>query len=780
MRKIKATILSLLTLTAATALGAAGAFAQKTPLSVQAATTQGEQLIAPSTYEEYLTLFAPSDVAATDTHLAIADGKTLYLLDKSEGVWKKYVHTDDITKLDFGNGRQLYFLDKASKLYQFDLTSFSAEQTGLFCTNFTIHRDTLFYFNVSGVTASISRAPLSDLSNGEELCSVRFFVTALAYWNNEIYFSDAMGHLYSLNLTTKGTPSEIAQIPENVCAIAITDGILCCATSPLEEQPGGFYTYNLSDFGNADGYAPIASYTSGYTALSTKGNEVYLVNGNQIEKYSLTDNAFVDYTVGASSSALNRFDGASELILAANKLFIADDNNDRISVYDTTTGQFTKTIACKLDSPFLASDGETLLVSTSSQAVLYSLNESDYGQPVFILSPDQIESDVIGVAAVYGNYYLLTDNHHCYTLTEGEEGYQYATTLLNVFAEKLTADANGFLYLVNGEGAVYRYTEESFLTQSEKGEKICEGLPESVTKISVDHGGNLYALADNALYRYSPQAEGLYTFHSTTTFDKQLVYGGSNEVASFTFGIEENAVYILYQDNYLTVTDELSLPTVNNISTNGITEGIFGDGQAEFSVVQTFPNSLIVEVDGETLQGATIFPYRSYYRSEQPITALKIGETGNYALLSYRESAASPYKTILIDRNRLTEVDNTEESYPEEKTGYLTNQSKIYKFPAMGLPALGELDKNTQVTIIGEVNGLDCDYYAISYNEQTAYVPKSHLIFFDGTPPTVESITLGDTSGTKKDMWRLAYLLLGSAAICILLDTLILRKKEDD
>ena len=98
----------------------------------------------------------------------------------------------------------------------------------------------------------------------------------------------------------------------------------------------------------------------------------------------------------------------------------------------------------------------------------------------------------------------------------------------------------------------------------------------------------------------------------------------------------------------------------------------------------------------------------------------------------------------------------------------------------MGLPTLGQMEKNTQVTLLYEINGLDCDYYAVAYGEQTAYVPKTNVLFFDGTPPIEQSIAVGKITNNENTMQRLAYLVLGSAAICILIDTLVLRKKNKD
>ena len=119
MKKWKATILSLLTVTAAATLTAAGLCAQNSLISAHADTLQGERLVTPSSYEEYLSLSTPADVAATDGYVAIADGNTLYLFDKDRNLWQEYIHLGTITKVAFGSRDTLYFLDgQTNKLYR--------------------------------------------------------------------------------------------------------------------------------------------------------------------------------------------------------------------------------------------------------------------------------------------------------------------------------------------------------------------------------------------------------------------------------------------------------------------------------------------------------------------------------------------------------------------------------------------------------------------------------------------------------------------------------------
>jgi len=777
MTTCKKTILSLCLLTAAASLTATGLCAQKTSVSAQE-TAPVERLLSPTSYEEYLRLSAPTDVAATDGFIAVADGNILYAFNRDSGVWQQYVHTNPITKIDFGGREELFFLDQTSNsLYKLNVReNTQAVDTGIVCTTFSICEDKLYCINISAGQTSICFAPLSDLTALSKPYTEKIYSPALSFYNGEIYYVYGMNHLYKLNPETNAS-AHVAELPGQVPSMTVSEGVVFCVT-----DNGGFYGYQLSDLaekGNAKNCDPVAEFEDGYTAVSANGSDVYLVRERSIRKFSLKSKEMTDYEIGASSDSKHRFDGASETLLAGQRLFIADDGNDRISVYDTQAQAFQQPIATELDAPFMASYGETLLVSTSSQAVLYSLNEESYGQKLTQLTSDKVSGTIVGAVAVYDNYYLVTDTNYCYTLTLGETGYAWQETLRKARpAERLASDANGYLYALNAD-MVYRYTEESFNSPTEQGVKICENIPADTEKIAVDYAGNLYALANDTLYAYAV-SEGVYEKQSEMTFDEPLVYGVTPAPLSFAFGIEENEAYILYEGNYITVTTALDLPTVKTIPTENITSGIFGNGEAEFSVAQTLPNSLCVEIDLAKLDGASEFPYLSYYRSETPITGLKIGETADYALLCFRENAESEYKTLLVAKNRQTELSDNFLTYDEPKKGYLTNAAMAYKFPSMGLPTLGQFTKGAEAVLLGEVNGLDGGYYAVELDGKTVFAPKSHVTLFNGAPPASQTVTVGETGADKDSILRVAYLLLGAGAICILVDYLILRKKDKE
>ena len=56
--------------------------------------TVQDTLIAPTSYEQYLPLSSPADVAVTDNYTAIAQGNTIYIYDRS---------TNTYTAIDFSS-----------------------------------------------------------------------------------------------------------------------------------------------------------------------------------------------------------------------------------------------------------------------------------------------------------------------------------------------------------------------------------------------------------------------------------------------------------------------------------------------------------------------------------------------------------------------------------------------------------------------------------------------------------------------------------------------------
>ncbi len=755
-------------------------FAAKTVVAEESAQT--DELVVPSTYEEYLPLISPTDVAVSENHTAIADGNRIYIYDRATEEYEVFQHEksgiatqDEVKKLQFASNGKLYYADSSSgdNFYELNVHDFTTTKfEDIACDTFVIHDQALYFAGPTGVLYSTSLADYNAPKTPLLLQSAPRD-PVLAFWNNELYFTDngATQILYKID-PVSATPAQVAAFTEPIEYMSIHEDVFACTTTA-----GNFYTYLLSGLPEQ---TKTADKTGNYSALAAHEGYFYAIKGSAVRQYSLQNYAFTPFEICSHSDSVNRLHQAQEIFLDGNRLFIADNGNDRISVYNRETSTFARAIPTEIDALYLAAYNETLLTANAEKAILYDLSAENYG--AILASFENFNGNLVGVASVYGKYYLATDKARFYSLIQAEEWTLSAESEKTVPSPKaLTADAYGNLYMLTSTN-VYRYAEEEFTDPAKEGEKLNVNVPFDATEIAVDYAQTVYALSQNSAYNLTAQTE--------LSFATPLVYPKTQNasVLSFTFGIEENETYLLCDGTYLIRSPRLHLPTVKTIEVNGADEKVFENATAEFTVVQTKKNALLVEFDLQALQGESYFPYLGLARDEAQKTALVIGETENYYLLASFEESQNTYRTYLALKTACeplaTETYRTEYTESERTTGYLTNAISLYKFPYLNeLLTVGELARGTKVTLLGEIDELDHAYYHISYTDengttQTGYIPQAYANAFSGLPPTSETVEIGETDSDHDSVWRFAYLLLGFAAICILVDYLILKKKE--
>lgn len=741
-------------------------------------------LVSPTSYEQYLNLNKPTDIAFCNDYIAIADGNVIYLYDKKEGVYRKYEHTlnndaqkNTVTKLQFDANNRLYFLD-ATFLYILDPRSLKTdtlvvEETGFPCSTFLLEKNILYYIDIK-TEAQLSKIELDgsgiSVSKAITLVSNLKSKPAIAFWQNELYYTDAGKYLHKIDPETK-EDTFITVFPSEIVSMQIVDNVFICSC-----LDGNFYAYNLVDLtlnNDASKIETLHSAEGAYSSLAPLGDWIYAIEGKSIRQYSVKNSAFTDYEIGNASSSFHRLNGGVENTLADGILYTADNGNDRISVYNTKTETFLTPFACAIDPTSLAVDGETLLAANQTQAIVYNLSQEGYGEILY--TSEAFEGTLIGATAVYGSYYLTTDANYYYQIQNTSENWtQTGVKKTTTHAPKLlTSDAYGYLYIASGN-SVYQLSETQFLSKIDDGwHEVSDALPDHAKKILVDYDQNFYALADGKVQKLGEEAYDLNT---------PLVYSPTATISSFAFGIEENQTYILYEENYMAKTTALELSTVKTISVGENDENIFDVTlSATTEVYKTAENGMLVFFDLSALSGAEYFPYLYYDRQSLPLTALKIGETDKHNLLVAWDKEQKKYVACLALKSDCIPQENFSFSYETPTTLYLTNDVSLYKYPHLNdLPAFTRLTRGAQITVIGELNGLDYDYYTVSYQDeqgktQTGYIPKPFAINFDSSPATQEKVFYGNKQGNTDSMYRLAYLILGAGAVCILSDVLLFR-----
>lgn len=738
--------------------------------------TASERLFMPTTYEQYLPIESPTDIAVTNNHIAVADGKNVYVYAQATGKYTKYTHEKNVNELQF-SGDKLYFLDQGMNMFTVNANALPSEPIPTddavqHCISFVISSDVVYFTKSSGGKAQIYSAPITNPAN-EQARSEEFSTDtnpALALFNGELYYTheSQYAHLYRLD-----ADAEIDLPSKAIGSITIVDGVLYYTAS------GSFYAYQLSDLAQQGEDEPIFTATANYSAVaSADDGYIYAVSGSSIKRYSPAEKQFDEYEISSSSNAENRLSGATDSVLIGDTLITADTGNQRISIANTKT-QTTRVIP-SIAGDKISSDGKTVLVANQTQAALYDLTTGEQ-----IATFPSFDSQLVGITNVYGTYYFATQTG--FGKITSEYKLSPIIPVMNGTPALLTSDIFGDLYVGFASGATFRYTESEFLdseTKRDETDKIAT-LPMDTEKLLIDFDRNLYALKDGELHRLQDDA---WQPHSLA---KSIVYSQTEQtqVSSIAFSETENVAYVLYAGNFIVQTPEFDLPTLSSIAVNDADDNVFED-TTEFTLVEIAENTLYIHFDIERLNGATLFPYLRHERKTETRTALKLGETERFNVVAVFEESSRTYVAALVEKSScVKEIPETEflkpaEDFTQNQIGYVTNPLSLYKYPYLtDLLTVCEIPKNAQVKVLGEIEELDYRYYRVEYVDEngevkTGYLPKSYVSHVDARYPETEQITVGDTATDTDSLWRAAFILLGLSAIGVLADYLILRRKK--
>lgn len=780
---------------------AGGAFLAPATASAQAqvATPNSESaqpqngLISPQTYEEYLSLSSPSSSTVCEGYTAIADGKDIYVYDREENEYYRYTHTENVSKVQFDNWENLYFSDVSAeaKLYTLSISALKADESEKIteqlspCSAFLLEGDTLYYTMVIEGNTTIYQSPLSDLSARKiPVLSGLQNETRLLCYNDELYYT-RQDDLYKVTERGGYFITHFNFLLQSVC---VENDLFVCTSAD-----GELYAYDMRELSHQSNAADahLLFYAEGdYRSLSAYNEKVYAVHGKGVKEIDTVEKAFTGYEICATSTAAHRIGSAQTCVLAGDTLWIVDEGNERLSAYNTKTGAFEQAIPTDFAVSYIAATETSVLAASSTTAAVYSLQEDSYGTQTALFNDF---NSLTGVCEVYGKYYLIAPTQ-AFTLTQTTEGaWERSSPIsVNTAPTGITADVQGNLYILSDK-TVYLYTESELLSSTATQNKIITAS-HTIDGLWTDYDGGVYILTQNQVKKYAKTELGKYeqTLDVFPTH-KAYVYGEDGYTPTLNclaMGVEENAVYMLCDNGYITCTTAFDLPTVKTIAVNGADQSVFENASAQFEVVSTAQNALFIEFDLQRLQGETYFPYLSYSRKSEQKTALKIGETANYFLLAVFNESEASYQNFLVKKSDCSPLSQNEylTVYPlqEQKTGYVSSSVSLYKFPYLESSLLASatpVARGEAVTVIGEISHLDFDYYQVSYltanGTQTGYIPKAFISDFAATPPQTQTGVFGEEVADTDSVRRLTIILLTFAVVCILADFLLLRKKNE-
>ncbi len=323
----------------------------------------------------------------------------------------------------------------------------------------------------------------------------------------------------------------------------------------------------------------------------------------------------------------------------------------------------------------------------------------------------------------------------------------------------LTVDGDA-VYALGGGGRLYELAEDFTQIATLTG----------ATEIAVT-GELLFSLAESGLRAYSLTDLTAPVDERAGSFSALTAYQGVG------YAVAEGKPYAYAPaSGSLTVAGGIfALPSVHNIATGSIKTEVEA-GNAEFAVVATTQSALLIEVD--FLNATEILPYLGSVRGE-PIVALRVWKNADHALLYYKNPTSGNYQTYLVNADQTQELTENVVAYQTPKTVYATNAVGRYAYPLLALSPLDELARGEALQVVGEINGLGVDYYAVQKGERVGYIPKSYAVAKLDGETSAQADVLGEPKN-EDGVWRLVFLLLGAAAVGILLDFIILRNGQEE
>ncbi len=708
-------------------------------------------LFLPESYEQYLKLESPSDIAVCERYIAIAEEKDLYIFDRKaeNAVYHKFSHGQKISKIQFSAEERLYFSDASLSFYELPLSdpdSLTASKFDTPLTTFLIEGETLFEVSTANGSTIYCYASLANPSGSVEFDSSKnTLVPRLAFSDGKFYtVCEKTVTIYSRDDGTQGyTESDSFTLypnPKDVKSVAVVGNTMYYTVGSSETE-SGLYTYDLTTQENI-----LLFEGDGYGALTSFGGKLYAVKGNGVIEYEIEDGLRpTGYEIASASDSVKRLSGAQDIARARSLLVTADSGNNRLSVYDMEKDAYS-VIPLTYAPALVATDGTRIAAAAGNTVYVYRKNVLT-GQWDETAYPLEADDAIKGLSFVYEKLYYVSEHYHG-VIGETRKALNHGTPA------GLASDLYGGLYIAYTDLTVNKFAEENFLTQNEIGERLSFRLPEGFRALRADFEGDLFCLdASGALYRNGEayaEIDGADFVYSEVSL----------KPTSFALGFEDSAVYLNFGDLILK-TEALGFPTLGSIGAEGVYEEInhvHAPGAADgngVTLVDVRGGAVGIEVDLAALDAETeYFPFASYSRTAEDRRGVLLAEAGDYRLIALYGGHA--YEVQLF---RASQVTDAKAAVTESTQGvFLSSPCALYNYPCVTAAHGETLPRGERVKILSIVKadpdaappdyGYDFAYVEAETNARTqmyGYVPLSFL-------------TEVDPSGTESSSYELVKL----------------------
>ena len=727
----------------------AGLFGFHNFIDAAAMESIGAQLLLPETYEQYLDLQNPSDIAEYGNYMAIADGNKIWLYDKEKKSYSSYTQTDadSVTSLNFyeeGGKTLLYFaadMSGSNPILWIDCSSpDEATQTQIqSCATFIISgtdvyfanaQNSIFYTQMSGSDIVSPSDGSGNITPGSEASNL---TPSFAEQNGTVYFSWNQ-NIYTAN---RNSSSPYANTEYNIASFAFTSN--------------GCYYLSMEGYLYRQGSDPELRVESmdGYKfSRICNSGRIYLIYKNCIRAFDADSEQFTGYEIARYSDSVNRLSqNASDVSVYGKTVFLADTSSNRVLCIEKSGSSVLELTY----SPTRVCAGKEALAVYGSGILTFFVKGNDG----YTEAGTTNIANISGIAYADGKFFLTTSSGMTYSYSLQNGAYERENAgNLSITPTDIAADLYGTLYVMTGDGDVYRYDRNTFFNPPSTLDNVTQFS--GATRLLADYRGDLYALCGSTLVRCDVKEKTPLTSYDLSPALSLVYNSEGSRAVSFALGFDSAEVYIL-SDAFVAVTTDADVASLDNLSAadayTQIYERLPGDNCAQDVLVRAEQGCVSVLLDMNALsQKPSVLPCLNAERMSEARTGVVLAQT-EYGVLAlfynYSEEGVATtrsYELRLLPENGGYTLLGTQYYTSAAYSATLSNDVGLYRYPLLqtgsgdGLQPFGvtmQLNGGESVYVLGtltpEAGVLDADSYSVvrvSRDGQFYYgfVPTGYLV----------------------------------------------------
>ena len=301
-------------------------------------------------------------------------------------------------------------------------------------------------------------------------------------------------------------------------------------------------------------------------------------------------------------------------------------------------------------------------------------------------------ANISGIAYTDGKFFLSTNSGMTYSYSLQNGAYERENAgNLSITPTDIAADLYGTLYVMTGDGDVYRYDQNTFFNPPSTLDNVTQFS--GATRLLADYRGDLYALCGSTLVRCDVKEKTPLTSYDLSPALSLVYNSEGSRAVSFALGFDSAEVYIL-SDAFVAVTTDADVASLDNLSAadayTQIYERLPGDNCAQDVLVRAEQGCVSVLLDMNALsQKPSVLPCLNAERISEARTGVVLAQT-EYGVLAlfynYSEEGVATtrsYELRLLLENGGYTLLGTQYYTSAAYSATLSNDVGLYRYPLL-------------------------------------------------------------------------------------------------